>query len=202
MSAKRIHTPSIAAPATPVMKPASHESWISIVRRHCDELRRATAQSHEALGIAMIDAHEQLGCAPIGGAFVRHRDIFDTARVAWQRIGRWLDDSSKDKTLMPASFVPAVLMALPEDRRLRAANEMLAQIGLIAEPATAGAEPSVAFSHILQRLCKEAGEAHAAVAALTDGVNPEELNRAERELQDVISVTLGALHQVQAAKTR
>lgn len=183
------------------MKQPSCDSWVTIARRNFDEWRRATALSHEACAMQMVEAHAALGRPPIGGDFVTHRDIFNTARVAWQRIGRWLDDQTKDKTHMPASFLPAVLLAMPEDRRLRTVNEMLTQIGLVAEPLPGDGTQGAEFSHTLARLCKEAGEAHAAVAALTDGTEPGELEAAERELQDVLSVTLGALHQVQAAKS-
>lgn len=184
------------------MKHPACDSWITILRRHVDDYRRSTSLSHESLAVQMVERHDQLGRPTIGGDFIKHRDIFATARVWWQRIGRWLDDATKEKTLMPASFVPAVLLSLPEDRRLRAVNEMLAQVGLVAEPAQGGGTSQREFSHTLSRLCKEAGEAHAAVAALTDGAEPGELEAAERELQDALSVTMGALHQVQAAKTQ
>lgn len=150
----------------------------------------------------MVEAHDRLGRPPIGGEFVRHRDIFNMARVAWQRIGRWLDDQTKDKTHMPASFVPAVLLSLPEDRRLRAVNEMLAQVGLVAEPLPGDGGEATEFSRSLGRLCKEAGEAHAAVAALTDGADGKELDIAESELEDSLSITLSALHQVRVAKAK
>lgn len=184
------------------MRQSTCDSWITIMRRHVDDYRRAAGLSHEAMAMQMVDAWERLGRPTIGDDFIRHRDIFATARVAWQRIGRWLDDNTKSKTLLPASFVPVVLAVLPEDRRLRAINDLLGPIGFVAEPRPDGGDAALAFSHTLSRLCKEAGEASSAMAKLTDGATGDELESAEKELQDALSVTMGALHQVQAARAK
>lgn len=172
------------------------QTWTSTLLNYVSAWRRRDGLSVSAAATTIVEAYQANGEPTVGGAFKKSNDIFDDARVNGQRIFRWLDDQTKDTNLLPANFAPATLLALPEDLRLRAVNELLAPIGLIAEPICSGSQ-AVDFSNTLSRLCKESGEATSALAALTDGIQAGELEKARSELQDALCVTQAALHQVE-----
>ncbi|OQA32203.1 MAG: hypothetical protein BWY57_02140 [Betaproteobacteria bacterium ADurb.Bin341] len=176
-----------------------HDSCTMVLLRHVNVWRKRLGLSREAAAVSIVEAYMELAEPPVGGEFKKSRDAFEDAKINAQRIFRWLDDQTKDCTLLPANFVPVILQALPEDLRLRAVNELLAPIAMIAEPKQTDSTQSANFSHTLSRLCKETGEALSSLAALTDGIEAGELETAHRELQDAISVTLSALHQVEKA---
>lgn len=181
------------------MKRESHTTtWTAILLGCVNAWRKRDGLSREAAAVSIVQCYMELGAPTVGGEFRSSNDVFEDARINAQRIFRWLDDATKDTNLLGANFTPAILKALPEDLRLRATMEMLGGVGLVVEPKEKEAKPQADFSQILTRLCKEAGEAHAAVASLTDGVGPGELEVAQIELREAVIVTMGALSQVEA----
>lgn len=180
------------------MTKPTHESRLAILRRYVERYRRQAGMSHESLAMLMVEAYDHLGKPPIGGDFMRHKDVFEMAKVAWQRISRWLDDSSKDKTLMPSNFESVVLYVLPADLRIQALNEMLADIGVVVRLLDV-APSSLDAVAMVASVVKEGAEATASLADLIDGATPTELRTAQQQLTESVAAQQKALADIEAA---
>lgn len=180
------------------MRNQSHikqETQIGILQRHVQAWRHAEGWSRESVVQAIVEAHA-------GTEFITNitfesangRDAFTVAKTNADRVYRWLDDTSKDKNLLPANFIPSILRALPLDRRIHCANELLAAADLASHAIVDdGTELDVA--HILQVCLKESSEAHQSIAKLIHGATHEKLLSAQREITEAID----ALRTAQSA---
>lgn len=93
-------------------------------------------------------------------------DVFERQKVNADRIFRWLDDESKEGTLMPANFLQSVLAGVPEDVQRRALDRILMALGFAVRSLT-GLRDLVPFSaSVATALMREQNEA--AVAAPSD----------------------------------
>ena len=100
---------------------------ITVVREHVEDWRRAERWSRESMADQIVQAHERIdGPRTTGIKFEPHTtDAYERQRVNADRIYRWLDDHSKDNNLLTVNFLPSILAALPEDRRLHLAEDLL-----------------------------------------------------------------------------
>ena len=105
---------------------------ITVVREHVEDWRRAERWSRESMADQIVQAHERIdGPRTTGIKFEPHTtDAYERQRVNADRIYRWLDDHSKDNNLLTVNFLPSILAALPEDRRLHLAEDLLGPLGL------------------------------------------------------------------------
>lgn len=183
------------------MKNASQDSWSLTLLRAVNAWRKRDGLSREAAAVAIVDAYRALGEPPVGSEFRATRDAFEDARINAQRIFRWLDDQTKDCTLLPANFVPSVLRALPPDLRLACVEHMLLPLGFSAQPIGGeDGQPNVAA--VLACVAKEGGEATASIAALVDGASTAELQQAQQEITESIAAQTDALHMVEGLLQR
>lgn len=124
----------------------------------------------------------------------------DAARVMKtnaERLGRWLDDQTKDCTLLPFNLLPVLLSALPADLRLQCAVELLLPVGLDVS-LRAGEVVQASHASVLACLAKEAGEGLAAFALLADQMGPQELKQALVELEESSQAHVRALGHIRA----
>jgi len=179
-------------------KPHKPATVITILREAVDNWRRSNHWSRETVAQMIVEAHERIDAPLITGMVFDPptRDHFERMRVNADRIFRWLDDVSKDRTLLPLNMLPSVLAALPLDLRVQAADRMLRQAGIASRAMTTQAQPLVdSVLILLRRDLTETAEANAALAQLVDGIEPGELENAQRQVADAIE----ALHATQAA---
>ena len=116
-----------------------------------------------------------------------------------ERIWRWLDDVSKDTTLLPSNFLPVVLAAMPLDLRVGCAQELLAMCGLTV--GICGSQLASDNLHVLLlQVLKEGGEANVAFASLLDGAADfrEKVRRARAELVEARAAFEAAIMRLDA----
>lgn len=169
-----------------IMQHGSH-TLIGIIRDAVEVWRKQNSWSRETAAQMIVEAHEQHGMQQVSGiVFDPHtRDAYGRMKVNADRIFRWLDDVTKDNNLLPANFIPSILAALPADLRMNAVNRMLMPVGLACRNiSTEGTtQPLV----MLKEMLTEASDAESAMAALVDGVDPGELEKAHKELSEAVA---------------
>ncbi|SET40768.1 hypothetical protein SAMN05216326_12536 [Nitrosomonas marina] len=176
------------------MQHMPQKTWVAIISDHVDKWRRSAGMSREAVAEMIISEYQFANKARLPGIkdFSNDKtgDIdtnFEARRVNADRIFRWLDDRTKDSTLLPANFIPSVLSAMPDEYRTHCVNELFMQIGFCAQALSSehSDEEETVLSH-LQLIMKEGGEAELAMSRLVDGETFDELTQAEKEIADLI----------------
>jgi hypothetical protein len=168
------------------MRNQSH-TLIGNLREAVDQWRRREGWSRESVVQAIVEAHLALdGGTATGIVFdPATRDTFERMKVNADRVFRWLDDVSKDSTLLPANFLPSILSALPLDLRLHCLNAFLRPIGMEARSADAvdgGAAHDL--SRDLKDMMKEGTEAQLSLVGVTADSSLEVLKNALREVEE------------------
>lgn len=179
------------------MKRGSQDSWSLTLLRYVNAWRKRDGLSREAAAVTIVEAYRAVGEPPVGSDFRASKDAYEDARINAQRVFRWLDDQTKDCTLLPFNFAPAILAALPPDLCLACVDELLFGLGLSArrvEGGLAGAQVAT----VLASVAKESGEATASLADLVDGATPAELDRAHREVTEAVAANTEALRLVES----
>lgn len=182
------------------MRDSTHSTVVGIMREAIEAWRKRERWSQMAVVQAIVEEHEGRALDALTEIHFEHpttgRDAYRCMQTNAERVYRWLDDVSKPNNLLPASFIPSVLAALPMDLRIAAANQLLVQAGLAAYALNAKA-PRADVTHILQAVAREGGEATASLAELLDGATKAELHAAQIRLADSAAATRSALHHVE-----
>lgn len=176
---------------------------ITLVREHVEDWRRANGWSRETVVQQIVEAHGRLGFDRLTGiAFdPPTRDSFERMRVNADRVFRWLDDSTKDRNLLPFNFVWSILAALPVERRLALADALLFPVGLGAQEdpeVTIGVDlagPDTERTVVMhfQNVVSAAAEAEVALSRMLDSIDPGEPEAAKVKLSRLAAVGQRAL---------
>lgn len=169
-----------------VMQRATHPSLIAIVSDHIEAWRRENRWSRETVADFIVQAHERIGGPEITGLRFEPptTDTFERMRVNADRVFRWLDDTSKDKNLLPANFLWSVLAALPMDRRLLLANDLMQPVDITVRGIVeSDAEPTPQEIALhFRAVAEHTAQATVAVSHLLDGVQAGEAEHADAKL--------------------
>lgn len=169
-----------------VMQRATHPSPIAIISDHIAAWRRENRWSRETVADMIVQAHIRIGGPIYTGITFEPptTDTFERMRVNADRIFRWLDDSSKDKNLLPFNFIWSIAAALPEDRRVLMLNDLLLPMGLHVEAVIDGDDTPTAeeISAGFKDVVAHGALATVAVSQLLDGVHAGEAEHAEAKL--------------------
>ena len=183
------------------------KTWVAIISDHVDAWRRSTGMSRESVAEIIISEYQLINKSRLPGikdfSDDKKHDIdanFEARRVNADRIFRWLDDRTKDSTLLPTNFIPSVLCAMPDDYRVRCVNELFMQIGFCAQVLNRNSsnQEETALNH-LQQIMKEGGEAELAVSRLVAGETLDDLVKAEKEIAESAE-KLGLAHEYVTTK--
>lgn len=187
------------------MQQMPQKTWISIISDHIDLWRRSTGMSREAIAELIISEYQKTNSVGLPGikefSNDKTADIdknFEARRVNADRVFRWLDDRTKDSTLLPINFLPTILNAFPCPIRTRCINELLMQTGMFAqniEPAAADSDSESVLTH-LKRIVKESGEVEQSLCELIDGCSEQELLNAQKEVNELLDVTKAVLRDI------
>lgn len=182
------------------MRDNSHKTVIGIMREAIEAWRKRERWSQMAVVQAIVEEHEGRALDALTEIHFEHqttgRDAYRCTQTNAERVYRWLDDVSKPNNLLPASFIPSILSALPMDLRLGAANQLLVQTGLAAYALNAKA-PRADVTQILQAVAREGCQATASLADLLDGATQAELHAAQIQLAEAAEATGSALNHVE-----
>lgn len=168
------------------MQRATHPSPIGIIRDHIEAWRRDNRWSRETVADMIVQAHVRIGGPVFSGIVFEPptTDTFERMRVNADRIFRWLDDTTKDKNLLPCNFLLSVLAALPEERRVVLLNDLLAPLALQVEASGEG-DADVTQAELVdsfQSIVEHSAQATVATSQLLDGIVPGEIEYAEKKL--------------------
>lgn len=169
-----------------VMQRATHPSPLAIVRDHIEAWRRDNRWSRETIADLIVQAHIRLGGPVFTGIVFEPptSDTFERMRVNADRVFRWLDDTTKDKNLLPFNFLWSVLAALPEDRRVLLVNDLLHPVCLHVD-SSIDSDLEVTHEEIaeaFQQIVDHGAQATIATSQLLDGVDEGEAGQAEKKL--------------------
>lgn len=169
-----------------VMQRATHPSPIGILRDHIEAWRRDNRWSRETVADQIVQAHIRIGGPVFTGITFEPptTDTFERMRVNADRLFRWLDDTTKDRNLLPFNFILSLLAALPEDRRVLCVNDLLHPVCLQVE-ASHDNDDDVSAQEIadtFRALVDHGAQATVATSLLLDGVHEGEAGTAEKKL--------------------
>lgn len=169
------------------MRNTSHKTKLATLIHYIDQWKQR-AGSREAVAVAIVDKHRELGLEAVTGIrFEQSGDAFTLAKNAADRIFRWLDDKTKDTNLMPANFEQSILAAMPDDLRLMFLNEYLSPLGLSARPHIACFGDEFELVGRAHASHKETSEAVTALLALATDSSPKGLLMALKETTEAIT---------------
>lgn len=178
---------------------ADKATWIATIRDAVEVWRKANGWSRESAADRIVAVHDMRGGHRVTGIEFNPptRDTFERVKVNADRIFRWLDDVTKDSTLLPTNFIPSVLAALPSDIRMHLVDDLLRSNDLACRQTLTASDASP-ITILLRSMMVETAQADQAVAALLDGVDPGELETAQREIADAIAVLVRAQNRVES----
>lgn len=169
-----------------VMQRATHPSPLAIVRDHIEAWRRDNRWSRETIADLIVQSHIRMGGPSYTGIAFEPptTDTFERMRVNADRVFRWLDDTTKDKNLLPFNFLWSVLAALPEDRRVLLVNDLLHPVCLQVEASHDGDDDVSAqeIADTFRAIVDHGAQATVATSQLLDGVDEGEAGHAEKKL--------------------
>jgi Arc/MetJ-type ribon-helix-helix transcriptional regulator len=162
------------------------QTLIGVIRSAVNSWRKSQDWSRETAAQQIVEAHEAIGAHQVTGITfdLPGRDAFARAKVWGERIFRWLDDETKDSTLLPANLLPSVLAALPMDQRLHCLNEMFGRLGVEVRSSDSVAPGEFDAMGHLRHMIKESSEAQVALVAAGSNPSPSVLRAALREIRE------------------
>jgi hypothetical protein len=177
------------------------QTLIGVIRSAINGWRKAQNWSRETAAQRIVEAHAELGAEKVTGVSfdLPGRDAFSQAKVHGERIFRWLDDETKDSTLLPANLLPSVLAALPMDQRLHCLNEMFGALGVEVRCADTAAPGEFDTSTHLRNLIKESSEAQMALVSIGANPSPPALRNALKEVREEREAASSAERALEAA---
>lgn len=176
----------------------SSQTLIGVLRQTVEVWRKRENWSRETVAMHIVETHIEAGFDQLTGIVFEPntKDAYMRAKVNADRIFRWLDDSTKDTNLLPANFIPSMLLALPMDLRLAALATALRPLDVACR--RLGVETGTTFSEQLAVVLKEGAEAQVATLALLDGATQVELATAQQEITQSIDASRVLLASVEA----
>ncbi|MBP8202379.1 MAG: hypothetical protein KAX70_00540 [Pseudomonas sp.] len=183
-----------------VKRPRTYRSVIGTCADALRRWRAGTGYTRETMAVMLFEQHRALGLDRVSGlSFAVNPDAGREAKIAGDRLGRWLDDD-RDNGLLPANMLPSLLATLPEDIRVAAAAEILAPAGL-----TATLVPGLGALGRYAVTCavvKECGEGMSAIVSLPPDAAADDIRAAIGELNEAVAANMQAIHQLEAELLR
>ncbi|WP_152681598.1 toxin YdaT family protein [Chromobacterium subtsugae] len=183
-----------------VMNVDSHKSILRLLRDALEEWEHRDKATREVVADRIVSSYYASSATrqprfEFKGYAGDETDMSRAMTTNAQRIWRWLDDQSKTANLLPSSFLPVILGALPMDLRLSCMTEWLRPLGLdVALVKTVDGDATHAA--LVAAAAKEAGEAVSAFSLLADGMSQPALMRAKVELEEGSAAFADAINHV------
>lgn len=186
------------------MRRLPHKTWIGVARDAVQQWRQRERWTLEAVTHQIVMHYYESGADGVWLVEFQQTeagtDPMRARKTNAERIARWLDDQTKDTSLLPANLLPTVLGALPMDLRLACVTEMIGLLGFDVAIAKPGV-PDATHATLVAAAAKEAGEAVAAFSLLADGMNQGALMQAKIELEEGRAALSDAINHVDGLLT-
>lgn len=178
-----------------------NKTLIGIIREHVIAWRKAEGWSRETVVQRVVETHQVVGSATSIVFEPQTKDVCEIREVNAQRVFRWLDDESKEGNLLPANFIPSILAAMPIDRRMACASEILVSLGLGVRMLDESDDEDLSINDIFDVQIAHGSALQASTQAIQDPT-PENLEAADLHLA-VFEKKNGRLRKkIAAAKTK
>lgn len=180
----------------------STQNRLAIIRKYLDHWASQSRHNRQIVAEIIVETFQKLDLqqhlAGTGVEFSHGDDLVGDMRAHAQKIWRWLGayeevKPSPDKLFY---FEQAIVAAMPQEMRLQYLNEVYSSAKVAVSLVIELGETLAAFEALVQ----EQADATKSFAALIDGVDPGELDRAEKELNEALHATLGALNHIKALR--
>lgn len=164
------------------------QTFIGLLRTAVNTWRTRDRLGQATVVDLVVSVHERLGYDDVTGIRFEPntRDTFERMKVNGERVFRWLDDETKDSTLLPTNFIPSILAALPPDLRLDVLDSLLAPFGLVVRAEVEEGDPELCVHAALGRLMSEDAKGQQAVLRLATDTSDEAVQEAHRELREAV----------------
>ncbi len=172
-----------------------HKTLIAVLRDAVTLWRQRQRWSVESAANEIVEHYYQSGFDYVWAVEFQRtdggRNVLKAMKANGERLARWLDDQTKDTTLLPANLVPMVLSALPADLRLMCLSEIFEPLGMCIQLARLDEAPG-SHTQLMSALAKENGEGMAAFALLAEQCSRDQLLATLKEIEESRAVTSAA----------
>lgn len=183
------------------MKDVLHKTFVGVLREHVIAWRKAEGWSRETVAQVIIEAHEKVNGVS-GIVFEPHtKDICEAREVNSQRIFRWLDDETKSNNLIPPNFIPSVIYAMPQHRRLACLSEALVPLGVGVHLVDDSEEGAPDINDVIEAQLAHGAALQAATLAVQNPT-PENLEAAELHFVAEEKIRTRLRKKIAAARTK
>lgn len=181
----------------------STQNRLALIRRYLDRWSAMPRHNRQIVAEIVVEKFNELSMseflAGTGVEFSHSDDLCGDMRAHAQKLWRWLGAYEEVK---PAPdklwFVEqAIVAAMPAEMRLQYLNDVYTKASVHVSLRIDSGQTLIALEHLIQ----EQADATKSLAALLDGIDPGELDRAEKEISESISASLSALNHVKALRT-
>lgn len=184
--------------------PHQQETRQGVIFRHTSRMLHETRCSWEAFSQELVEHyHATVPSEAREIQFKTDGDIFQCARANAQKVSRFADNRVQAR--LPVELEEAWVAALTEPYRSECLHDLARRFGLLAVPMPAAGVCAVTAIHAMGSVTREFGQACEALAPIiADGTfgpdDAQHVERAARELEDLIAAATALLSQVRAVK--
>ena len=175
---------------------------LAILRRHLDKWASQSRHNRQLVAELVVEKFNELHMADhipgTGVEFSATDDLSHDMRTHAQKLWRWLGAYEEAKPGPDKLWYieQAVVAAMPRVLRIAYLLEVYADAGVTVAIDVDAGQTMLAVESVIQ----EDADATKALVALLDGVDPFELDTAERELMESIGASQAALSHVRSLK--
>jgi hypothetical protein len=178
------------------------QNRLALIRRYLDRWSAMSRHNRQIVAEIVVEKFNELAMqeflAGTGVEFSHSEDLCGDMRAHAQKLWRWLGAYEEVKPAPDKLWYveQAIVASMPADMRLQYLNDVYANASVQVALKIDAGQTLLAFEHLVQ----EQAEATKSLAALLDGIDPGELDRAERELTEALGATASALSHVKALR--
>ena len=180
----------------------STQNRLALLRKYLDEWARFSRHNRQIVAEIVVEAFQNMDLQQhipgTGVEFTHGDDVLGDMRAHAQKLWRWLGAYEEVKPSPDKLWYveQAIVAVMPQEMRLKYLNDIYADAGVSVSLRIDGGQTLIALEHLIQ----EQADATKSLAALLDGIDPGELDRAETEISESLNATLSALNHVKALR--
>lgn len=178
------------------------QNRLALIRRYLDKWASSPRHNRQLVAEIVVEKFDQLGLkeqlAGTGVEFSHGDDAVGDMRAHAQKLWRWLGAYEEAKPAPDKLWYleQAIVAAMPQDLRLQYLRHVYAASGISVSHQFESNAAALTLDHLI----KEQADAACSLVSLMDGVDPGELDKADKELHEALSATVSAINYVKALR--
>lgn len=179
------------------------QNRLALIRRYLDKWAASPRHNRQVVAEIVVEMFDHMGLkeqlAGTGVEFAHGDDAVGDMRAHAQKLWRWLGAYEEAKPAPDKLWYveQAIVAAMPQEMRLRYLRDVYAASGIAVSVRIDGGSAALAADLLI----KEQSDAARSLVALLDGVDPGELDKADKELHEALSATVSAINYVKSLRT-